>query len=192
MGDPFTDVEQGPQIDADQFKKILGYIDSGKEQGFMPATPVCPMTDVGFALLGADLVCGGNRLGNKGYYIEPTVFANVQDEMKIAREEIFGPVQSILKFRDTDDVFIPVISISIKWQMSFQVIRRANDTPYGLAAGILCNDINTVNRVSRSLRAGEPISHTKACTTYHHAIQERCGLIPTITLSMPCRSAVSK
>ena len=53
---------------------------------------------------GADMVCGGHRIGDKGYYIEPTVFANVRDEMKIAREEIFGPVQSILKFDDTDEV----------------------------------------------------------------------------------------
>ena len=123
----------------------------------------CLMVDVSFRRLGADLVCGGNRLGDKGYYIEPTVFANVRDEMKIAREEIFGPVQSILKFRDTDDVFVPVVSIAVEWRMSFQVIRRANDSPYGLAAGILCNDINTVNRVSRSLRAGEPVLYTQAC-----------------------------
>ena len=138
-------------------------------------------------------MCGGNRLGDKGYYIEPTVFANVQDEMKIAREEIFGPVQSILKFRDTDDVFVPVVSIAVEWRMSFQAIRRANDSPYGLAAGILCNDINTVNRVSRSLRAGEPVLYTQACIDeFFHTMKERCGSILTITLSMPCPSAVTK
>eukprot|EP00210_Caulerpa_lentillifera_P009138 g8712.t1 len=118
VGDPFNEVEQGPQVDKDQFEKIMGYIQSGKEQG-------------------ADLICGGSRVGNKGFYIEPTVFGNVQDEMKIAREEIFGPVQAIFKFEDTDEV-----------------IRRANDTTYGLAAGILSKNIDTVNQVSRALRAG--------------------------------------
>jgi len=85
VGDPFNEVEQGPQIDRAQFEKILGYIESGQEQG-------------------AELICGGSRIGNKGYYIEPTVFGNVQDEMKIAREEIFGPVQAIFKFDDTEEV----------------------------------------------------------------------------------------
>eukprot|EP00210_Caulerpa_lentillifera_P009159 g8732.t1 len=118
VGDPFTDVEQGPQIDRDQFQKVMKYIQSGKDQG-------------------ADLICGGSRIGNKGFYIEPTLFGNVQDEMEIARDEIFGPVQSIFKFEDIDEV-----------------IRRANDTTYGLAAGVLTNDINTANRVSRALRAG--------------------------------------
>lgn len=134
VGDPFDAVEQGPQVDADQFNKILGYIESGNSQGNF--STMNGLKCLKFA--GADLVCGGKRLGNKGYYIEPTVFANVRDEMKIAREEIFGPVQSILKFSDTTDV-----------------IKRANDTPYGLAAGILTNDLNTANRVARSLKAGK-------------------------------------
>eukprot|EP00210_Caulerpa_lentillifera_P009161 g8734.t1 len=118
VGDPFTEVEQGPQIDRDQFQKVMKYIQSGKDQG-------------------ADLICGGSRIGNKGFYIEPTLFGNVQDEMEIARDEIFGPVQSIFKFESTEEV-----------------IRRANDTTYGLAAGVLTNDIDTANRVSRALRAG--------------------------------------
>jgi len=118
VGDPFTDVDQGPQVNQEQFAKIMGYIDSGNKQG-------------------ADMVCGGHRIGERGYYIEPTVFANVKDEMDIARDEIFGPVQSILKFENIDEV-----------------IRRANDTTYGLAAGVLTNDLHTANRVSRSLKAG--------------------------------------
>eukprot|EP00210_Caulerpa_lentillifera_P009162 g8735.t1 len=118
VGDPFTEVAQGPQIDRFHFEKVMKYIQSGKDQG-------------------ADLICGGSRIGNKGFYIEPTLFGNVQDEMEIARDEIFGPVQSIFKFEDIDEV-----------------IRRANDTTYGLAAGVLTNNIDTANRVSRALRAG--------------------------------------
>ncbi|KAG6474240.1 hypothetical protein ZIOFF_068165 [Zingiber officinale] len=79
VGDPFKKgVEQGPQ-----FSKILRYIKSGINSG-------------------ATLVTGGDRIGNKGYYIQPTIFSDVQDEMKIAQDEIYGPVQSILKFRQID------------------------------------------------------------------------------------------
>jgi len=85
----------------------MGYIESGKQQG-------------------AHLATGGKRHGDKGYFIEPTVFTNVTDDMKIAREEIFGPVMSIFKFSDYDEV-----------------IKRANDTNYGLAAGIVTSNIET-------------------------------------------------
>lgn len=119
VGDPFrSDVDQGPQVDENQFKRILSYIESGKNEG-------------------ARLLTGGNKVGNKGYYIEPTVFADVQDDMKIAQEEIFGPVMSVLKFKTLEEV-----------------VKRANDTHYGLAAGIITNDINVANRLSRSIRAG--------------------------------------
>ncbi|XP_041014594.1 benzaldehyde dehydrogenase, mitochondrial-like isoform X2 [Juglans microcarpa x Juglans regia] len=119
VGDPFkVGTQQGPQIDTEQFEKILGYIRSGVEDG-------------------ATLEAGGGRLGNKGYYIKPTVFSNVKDDMLIAREEIFGPVQSILKYKDLDDV-----------------IHRANSTPYGLAAGVFTQDIDTANTLTRALRAG--------------------------------------
>src|SRR5215831_6519546 len=74
VGNPFDkNTEQGPQVDQDQFNKVMGYIESGKNEK-------------------AKLVAGGNRVGDKGYFIEPTVFADVQDNMKIAQEEIFGPV----------------------------------------------------------------------------------------------------
>ena len=69
---------QGPQVDKIQFEKILGYIESGKQEG-------------------ANCVLGGNRLGTKGYFLEPTIFTNVEDEMKIAKEEIFGPVMQVMK-----------------------------------------------------------------------------------------------
>ncbi|XP_059447839.1 aldehyde dehydrogenase family 2 member B7, mitochondrial-like [Corylus avellana] len=119
VGDPFKGgIEQGPQIDTKQFKKIMKYIKSGVESG-------------------ATLEAGGDRLGNKGYYIQPTVFSNVKDNMLIAKEEIFGPVQSILKFRDLDEV-----------------IRRANDTHYGLGAGVFTQNIDTAQTLTRALRVG--------------------------------------
>ena len=81
VGDPWStkDVQQGPQISESQMDTILGYIGSGVKEG-------------------ARLVTGGDRLGDKGYFVKPTVFAEVEDRMKIAREEIFGPVQAILRY----------------------------------------------------------------------------------------------
>eukprot|EP00262_Sarcandra_glabra_P017648 TRINITY_DN6114_c0_g1_i1.p1 TRINITY_DN6114_c0_g1~~TRINITY_DN6114_c0_g1_i1.p1 ORF type:complete len:539 (-),score=111.62 TRINITY_DN6114_c0_g1_i1:116-1732(-) len=119
VGDPFRKgVEQGPQIDQEQFNKIMKYIRSGIESG-------------------ATLESGGERIGTKGYYIEPTVFSDVKDDMLIAKDEIFGPVQSILKFKDLDEV-----------------ISRANATRYGLAAGVFTKNIDTANTLVRALRAG--------------------------------------
>ncbi|KAI4350740.1 hypothetical protein L6164_005162 [Bauhinia variegata] len=119
VGDPFKiGVEQGPQIDSVQFEKILRYIRSGVESG-------------------ATLETGGQRIGSKGYYMRPTVFSNVEDDMLIAKDEIFGPVQSILKFKDLEEV-----------------IRRANATPYGLAAGVFTQNIDYANSLTRALRVG--------------------------------------
>ncbi|KAL2349392.1 hypothetical protein Fmac_003392 [Flemingia macrophylla] len=119
VGDPFKGgIEQGPQIDSEQFEKILKYIRSGVESG-------------------ATLETGGDRFGNSGFYIQPTVFSDVKDDMLIAKEEIFGPVQSILKFKDLDEV-----------------IKRANNTHYGLAAGVFTKNINTANTLTRALRVG--------------------------------------
>merc|ERR1740123_1172265 len=86
---------------------------------------------------GAKLECGGNRHGTEGFFIEPTVFSDVQDNMTIAREEIFGPVMSIMKF-DTIE----------------EVIERANNTNYGLAAGICSRDVGKVLRMAKAIRAG--------------------------------------
>lgn len=80
---------------------------------------------------------GGNRSGNCGYFIEPTVFADVTDDMTIAKEEIFGPVMQILKFSDYDEV-----------------IERANDTQYGLAAGIVTESMETYQKLANAIRAG--------------------------------------
>src|SRR5262249_33516974 len=78
VGDPFEpETEQGPQVSQEQFDRVMGFIDSGKKEG-------------------AKLLCGGNRVGNKGYFIEATVFDGVTDNMRIARDEIFGPVMNIL------------------------------------------------------------------------------------------------
>jgi len=119
VGNPFdSGNENGAQIDETQMNKILGLIESGKGEG-------------------AELLCGGNRIGDKGYFIEPTVFTKVTGCMKIAKEEIFGPVQLIFKFKDTDDV-----------------IEQANDTHYGLAAAIFTKDLDTAITVSNALEAG--------------------------------------
>ncbi|WJZ80662.1 hypothetical protein VitviT2T_000564 [Vitis vinifera] len=119
IGNPFkAGIEQGPQIDSDQFEKILRYIRSGVENA-------------------GTLETGGERFGNEGFFIKPTVFSNVQDGMLIAQDEIFGPVQSILKFKDLDEV-----------------IRRANAASYGLAAGVFTQNLDTTNTLTRALRVG--------------------------------------
>ncbi|KAI9583209.1 aldehyde dehydrogenase, mitochondrial-like [Glossina fuscipes] len=120
LGDPFDlKVEQGPQIDEKQMKKILDLIDSGKKDG-------------------AKLLTGGARQeGMPGYFVQPTVFADVKDDMKISREEIFGPVQQIMCFKKLNEV-----------------ITRANDTHYGLAAGVFTKDIDKVNYIVQALQAG--------------------------------------
>ena len=86
---------------------------------------------------GAKLLAGGSKHGDRGYYIQPTVFADVNDDMKIAREEIFGPVKSILKFKNEKEL-----------------IERANKTVYGLAAAIFTNDLERALHVSSAIRAG--------------------------------------
>lgn len=119
VGDPFdAETQQGPQIDQEMFDKVLGLIKSGKEEG-------------------AVLEVGGERHGNVGYFIKPTVFSNVTDNMRIAKEEIFGPVQSILKFETMDEV-----------------IERANNTNYGLAAGVLSKDIDKALVFAQAVQAG--------------------------------------
>jgi len=114
-----ADVSQGPQVSDEQQNKILAYIQSGVQAG-------------------AKLMTGGGRgPSKKGYFVEPTVFADVQDDMKIAQEEIFGPVMSILKFRETDEV-----------------LKRANKTKYGLAGAVYTRNFGLAQKVIRNLRAG--------------------------------------
>lgn len=119
VGDPFDPtVHQGPQVDKTQFDKVLSYIGHGKREG-------------------ATLLTGGKPCGERRYYIEPTIFANVEDDMLIAKAEIFGPVMSLMKFKTIEEA-----------------IKKANNTRYGLAAGIVTKDLNIANTVSRSIRAG--------------------------------------
>ena len=119
LGDPFDpETEQGPQVDKTQFDKVLGYIESGKQQG-------------------ARCVAGGERFGSKGYFIKPTIFADVKDEMKIATEEIFGPVMQVLRFKSIDEV-----------------VRRANTTDYGLAAAVWTSDVKKAHTIAEQIRAG--------------------------------------
>ena len=116
-----TDVEildLGPQVDKTQFDKIMSYIEAGKAEG-------------------AKCEIGGKRLGETGYYVAPTIFSNVTDDMTIAREEIFGPVMQLLKYSDLDDA-----------------IARANDTQYGLAAGVCTRDAGTAMYAAKELQAG--------------------------------------
>ena len=86
---------------------------------------------------GATVETGGKRKGEKGFFIEPTIFTNTRPDMKIVREEIFGPVGVVVKFHDEDDV-----------------VRQANDTHYGLAAAVFSKDINKALRVAHRLNAG--------------------------------------
>ncbi|SAL59227.1 betaine aldehyde dehydrogenase [Caballeronia cordobensis] len=116
------DTNFGPLVSAAQLQKVLGFIESGKREG-------------------ARLVAGGARLADgafaRGQYVEPTVFADCRDDMRIVREEIFGPVMSILAFDDEDEV-----------------IARANDTEYGLAAGVVTENLSRAHRVIHRLEAG--------------------------------------
>ncbi|GFR19244.1 aldehyde dehydrogenase, mitochondrial [Trichonephila clavata] len=119
LGNPFDpSTTQGPQIDGTQMNKILDLIKSGKDEG-------------------AKMLCGGNRHGDKGYFVTPTVFADVQDGMRIANEEIFGPVMQIMKFKSVDEL-----------------LERANRTKYGLAASVFTKDIDKAMYFSSGLRAG--------------------------------------
>ncbi len=119
VGDPFDPTTtQGPQVSLEQFERVMHYIDSGKRSG-------------------ATLAAGGSRIGQEGYYIQPTVFTGVKDEMPIAQEEIFGPVMSVLSFDNADEV-----------------IARGNKSFYGLAAAVWTRDIAKAHRVAAELKAG--------------------------------------
>ncbi|MBM79493.1 MAG: betaine-aldehyde dehydrogenase [Planctomycetaceae bacterium] len=119
LGNPLDNgTTQGPQISAEQRDRIMGFIDRGNSQG-------------------ATCLTGGNTYGDKGYYIEPTVFSDVTDDMDIATDEIFGPVMNILKFKDIDEV-----------------VERANNTYFGLAAAVWTRDIGKAHQIAHSVRAG--------------------------------------
>ena len=119
LGDPSKrETNMGPLISSKQMKTVLDYVDIGKSEG-------------------ASLVTGGRRIGERGYFVEPTVFANVEHEMRISQEEIFGPVVSVIPFDDEADA-----------------LRIANGTAYSLAAGVWSADIGRVHRMAAELKAG--------------------------------------
>ena len=119
LGDPLDSAtEQGPQVSQEQLDKILGYIDLGQKQG-------------------AKLVAGGQRKGDKGFFVEPTIFDGVKDDMAIAKDEIFGPVVSVLPFKQVDEV-----------------VERANNTTYGLAAAVWTKDIDKAHLFAKQVKAG--------------------------------------
>ncbi|MEO9518060.1 MAG: betaine-aldehyde dehydrogenase [Paracoccaceae bacterium] len=119
IGDPQDpETSFGPMVSARQMEIVLGYIEKGQTEG-------------------ARLVSGGKRLDRDGFYLEPTVFADVTDDMTIAREEIFGPVMAVLDFED-----------------EAEALARANDTEYGLAAGVFTWDLTRAHRVAAGFEAG--------------------------------------
>ncbi len=119
VGDPFDmKTHQGPQVSREQFDRVMGYIEKGNKEG-------------------AQRVAGGARVGDRGFFIEPTVFDNVRDDMTIAREEIFGPVLCVMPFKDIDEV-----------------IARSNKSEYGLAAAVWTKDIEKALKFSNNVKAG--------------------------------------
>jgi phenylacetaldehyde dehydrogenase len=118
--------QMGPLISDEQFEKVLGYLQSGADAG-------------------AEAVVGGGRVGDRGYFVQPTVLTNTTGDMKVVREEIFGPVVCAIPFSDPEEI-VPI----------------ANDTNYGLAAGVFTRDITKALRTAARLRAG-----TVWINTYH-------------------------
>jgi aldehyde dehydrogenase (NAD+) len=113
-----TGTQMGAQVSKEQFDKILGYIETGKQEG-------------------AKLVTGGERCGERGYFIKPTIFDAVDNNMRIAKEEIFGPVVSAITFDDVSEV-----------------VKQGNLSIYGLAAAVWTKDIKKAHRLARDLKAG--------------------------------------
>lgn len=114
--DPESDM--GPLVSEEQLDRVCGYIDSGKQEG-------------------AKAIAGGSRLGDKGYFVKPTVLVNTNEKMKVVQEEIFGPVVTASPFSDPNEL-----------------LPKANDTVYGLAAGIWTRDIKKAHALASKLRAG--------------------------------------
>jgi phenylacetaldehyde dehydrogenase len=119
VGDPFEeDTMLGPVVSAEQFDRVNSYLSVGVSEG-------------------AEIIVGGDRLDGPGYFVQPTVFSSVSNDMRLAREEIFGPVAALIPFSDVDEA-----------------VRIANDTDYGLAAAVATTDLSTAHTLARKLRAG--------------------------------------
>ena len=119
VGDPMhPDTTVGPLVSEEHFRKVMRYVNAGKQEG-------------------AKLLAGGEQPMGTGYFVSPTIFDEVKDEMKIAKEEIFGPVLSVIRFKDAEEV-----------------IARANNTFYGLAAAVWTRDVAKAHTLARKLKAG--------------------------------------
>src|SRR5580693_2672173 len=113
-----ADTQMGPLVSDEQLRRVTGFLESGKEDG-------------------ATALTGGSRWGDTGYFVEPTVLTNTRPDMKVVREEIFGPVVVAAPFQSLDEI-----------------ARVANDSPYGLGAGIWTNDISKAHALAKKIRAG--------------------------------------
>ena len=119
VGDGFSaDTQMGPLVSDEQLRRVSGYLDSGRADG-------------------AEVVTGGGRVGERGYFIEPTVISKTRPDMKIVREEIFGPVVVAEPFQSLDEI-----------------AAVANDSPYGLGAGVWTKDVSKAHAMAKRLRAG--------------------------------------
>ena len=113
-----TDTQMGPLVSEEQFRRVCGYMEAGLNEG-------------------AKAVVGGKKVGNRGYFVEPTVLVNTNPKMKVVQEEIFGPVVTAMPFKSVDEI-----------------AAEANNTNYGLAAGIWTKDIGKAHALANKLKAG--------------------------------------
>jgi aldehyde dehydrogenase (NAD+) len=119
IGDPFDQKSTlGPLVSREQFDRVKGYLDVGKKEG-------------------AKVAVGGEPMGGKGYFVKPTLFAGVNNDMRIAREEIFGPVGAAIPFKDENDAVL-----------------QGNTTDYGLSAAVWTRDISRAHKIARAMKAG--------------------------------------
>lgn len=123
LGDPFSESTfQGPQVTRAQYERVLSYIEAGRSEGATLATGGQPQKDIG---------------AGKGFFIEPTVFTDVRPEMKIYREEVFGPFVVVAKFETEEEA-----------------LQMANDTTYGLGSAVFTRDLERAHRVAARIEAG--------------------------------------
>jgi len=136
-GSPFDpDTQHGPQISQTQFDRVMGFIDSGKQEG-------------------AKIAIGGERHGQEGYFIKPTVFTNVNPKMSIMQDEIFGPVCSIMKFKTEEGEYQTFhFELNADQMRPSEVLEIANDVAYGLGANVFTENSSRAIRVANHLEAG--------------------------------------